>query len=145
MILAGWMTLKLTNGRSKEDHTDEPEQQLSRSLSRLETQDIKTQPQFNHYLDSFSCWGCVIPFLCWIWNERASASELAAAAFILLVLCFAAAVMLSPRIDLRRTAGSPNLTPTNTRSRREQTSGRHYRNSRDFNRPETQSRAVSRG
>jgi len=26
------------------------EQQLSRSLSRLETQDIKTQPQFNHYL-----------------------------------------------------------------------------------------------
>ena len=25
-------------------------QQLSRSLSRLETQDIKTQPQFNHYL-----------------------------------------------------------------------------------------------
>ena len=24
-------------------------QQLSRSLSRLETQDIKTQPQFNHY------------------------------------------------------------------------------------------------
>ena len=29
------------------------EQQLSRSLSRLETQDIKTQPQFNHDLDFF--------------------------------------------------------------------------------------------
>jgi len=25
----------------------------SRSLSRIETQDIKTQPQFNHYLDVF--------------------------------------------------------------------------------------------
>ena len=25
-------------------------QRLSRSLSRFETQDIKTQPQFNHYL-----------------------------------------------------------------------------------------------
>ena len=25
-------------------------QRLSRSLSRLETQDIKTQPQINHYL-----------------------------------------------------------------------------------------------
>ena len=25
---------------------------LSRSLSRFETQDIKTQPQFNHYLSS---------------------------------------------------------------------------------------------
>ena len=35
-------------------YADEPEQQLSRSLSRLETQDIKTQPQFNHYLDPFS-------------------------------------------------------------------------------------------
>ena len=27
-------------------------QRLSRSLSRFETQDIKTQPQFNHYLES---------------------------------------------------------------------------------------------
>ena len=26
-------------------------QQLSRSLSRLETQDMKTQPQFNHYMN----------------------------------------------------------------------------------------------
>merc|ERR1740129_2117131 len=32
----------------QENHMSE--QQLSRSLSRLETQDIKTQPQFNHYL-----------------------------------------------------------------------------------------------
>ena len=44
----------LDHWHEKEDHTDEPEQQLSRSLSRLETQDIKTQPQFNHDLDFFS-------------------------------------------------------------------------------------------
>ena len=30
-------------------------QRLSRSLSRFETQDIKTQPQFNHYLRSGWC------------------------------------------------------------------------------------------
>ena len=46
-------------------YADEPEQQLSRSLSRLETQDIKTQPQFNHDLDffspagSFDCCTCI--------------------------------------------------------------------------------------
>ena len=34
---------------------------MSRSLSRLETQDIKTQPQFNHDLDFFcSSFYCVI-------------------------------------------------------------------------------------
>jgi hypothetical protein len=31
-------------------------QRLSRSLSRLETQDIKTQPQINHYLNIGLIW-----------------------------------------------------------------------------------------
>jgi hypothetical protein len=35
-------------------------QQLSRSLSRLETQDIKTQPQFNHWLH-LDCQGTNLP------------------------------------------------------------------------------------
>ena len=49
------------------ERTDQPQQSLKekitvwmlrlfRSLSRFETQDIKTQPQFNHYLIPF-LWG----------------------------------------------------------------------------------------